>query len=169
MCYVMVISEQLQKCFILVLGMVLGVSISNVMHTANVRTRLSTFIVQEAKAQSLRAPKPRSDHVGSKIRPANHTIGSKPRIYCWVSTYPANHNTKATAVRNTWGQRCDNILFVSNEDGMIFPKLPLPSDSTLYSFADPSLPALNLTANSNYNGLWAKTKAAFRLIHDVHL
>ena len=36
-------------------------------------------------------------------------------------------------------------------------------------FADPSLPAINMTANSNYNGLWAKTKAAFRLIHERHL
>ena len=155
------------------LGVVLGISISSVMHTASVRRRLSSLrhldIVQEATAQKLRAPKPKSDHVGNKIRPANHTIGSKPRIFCWVSTYPANHRTKATAVRNTWGQRCDNILFVSNEDGMVFPKLPLPSDSTLYSFADPSLPALNLTANSNYDGLWAKTKAAFRLNHDLHL
>ena len=120
MCFVMVISERLQKCFILVLGVVLGISISNVMHTASVRTRLSSFIVQEAKAQSLTAPKPKSDHVGNKIRPANHTIGSKPRIFCWVSTYPANHRTKATAVRNTWGQRCDNIIFGSNEDGKKF-------------------------------------------------
>ena len=73
-----------------------------------------------------------------------------PRIFCWVSTYPANHCTKAAAVRDTWGRRCDKILFVSNED-------------------DPSLPAINLTTNSRYNGLWAKTKAAFRLIHEQHL
>ena len=43
-----------------------------------------------------------------------------PRILCWISTYPPNHQTKATAVRDTWGKRCDKILFMSNEDGEHF-------------------------------------------------
>ena len=35
-------------------------------------------------------------------------------------------------------------------------------------FADPTLPAFNVTAKSNYHGLWAKTKAAFQLIYEKH-
>ena len=42
---------------------------------------------------------------------------SYPRIMCWISTHPPNHGTKAAAVRDTWGKRCDKILFISNEDG----------------------------------------------------
>ena len=43
-----------------------------------------------------------------------------PRILCWISTYPPNHRTKAIAVRDTWGRRCDKILFMSNEYGEHF-------------------------------------------------
>ena len=52
--------------------------------------------------------------------------------------------------RDTWGRRCDRILFVSNEE-------------------DPDLPAISVEAKSDYHGLWAKTKAAFRHIHERHL
>ena len=52
-------------------------------------------------------------------------------------------------MRDTWGRKCDKILFVSNEE-------------------DPSLPAINVTEKSNYDGLWAKTKAAFRFIYEKH-
>ena len=38
-----------------------------------------------------------------------------------------------------------------------------------FFLSDPSLPAINLTTNSRYNGLWAKTKAAFHLIYKQHL
>ena len=74
---------------------------------------------------------------------------SSPRIFCWISTHPPNHKTRATAVRDTWGRKCDKILFGSNEN-------------------DPSLPAINVTEKSNYDGLWAKTKAAFRILYEKH-
>ena len=64
-------------------------------------------------------------------------------------THPPNHKTKATAVKDTWGSKCDKILFASSED-------------------DPLLPAINVTEKSKYNGLWAKTKAMFSLIHEKH-
>ena len=75
---------------------------------------------------------------------------SQPRVFCWVSTHPPNHKTKAAAVRDTWGRRCDTILFVSNEE-------------------DPDLPAISVEAKSDYHGLWAKTKAAFRHIHEHYM
>ena len=48
---------------------------------------------------------------------------SYPRIFCWICTHPPNHGTKAAAVRDTWGKRCDKILFISNADGKKFSDL----------------------------------------------
>ena len=95
-----------------------------------------------------------------------------------MSTHPPNHKTKAAAVRDTWGRRCDRIIFVSNEEGKHkdscisvrydchFSKM---SENCLIFHADPNLPAISVEAKSDYHGLWAKTKAAFRHIHKHHL
>ena len=42
------------------------------------------------------------------------------RILCWIMTSPPNHKTKATAVKDTWGRRCNYLLFVSSEGGKYF-------------------------------------------------
>ena len=81
-------------------------------------------------------------------------------------------------MRDTWGRRCDRIIFVSNEEGKHkdscisvrydchFSKM---SENCLIFHADPNLPAISVEAKSDYHGLWAKTKAAFRHIHEHYM
>ncbi len=49
----------------------------------------------------------------------NNTREKKIKLLCWILTGPKNHQTKAKAVKETWGKRCDKLLFISTENGMV--------------------------------------------------
>lgn len=77
---------------------------------------------------------------------------ANPRILCWILTSPANHKRRAIHVHETWGRRCDRLLFMTTR-------------------ADPQLDGavvLNLTAEGR-DHLWLKTKAAFTYVYKHHL
>ena len=46
-------------------------------------------------------------------------------MLCWIMTSDANLNSKAKHVRNTWGKRCNKLLFVSDHEDPSFPTLPI--------------------------------------------
>jgi len=69
----------------------------------------------------------------------------KPRILCWLFTHAGVHLTKADTVRQTWGHKCDGLLFFSNMD-------------------DPDLPAVKLDVHNDFGNLWHKMQIAI-----VHL
>ena len=72
------------------------------------------------------------------------------RILCWILTSPATIKIKGQAVKDTWGRRCNKLIFMSSED-------------------DPSYPAINLGVPEGRENLWGKTKAAFRYLYKHHL
>ncbi|CAO1369060.1 unnamed protein product [Diamesa hyperborea] len=71
------------------------------------------------------------------------------RVLCWVMTNPKNHKTKAIHVKNTWGKRCNKLLFISSE-------------------ADLELGTIALPVNEGRDNLWDKTKSAFQYVYQNH-
>lgn len=84
--------------------------------------------------------------------PANTSLANViiPKVLCWIMTCPKNHQTKAKAVKQTWGKRCDKILFMSSR-------------------RDDDIGTIVLRVNEGRNYLWTKTKKAFMYIHDTFL
>ena len=54
---------------------------------------------------------------GKEVTKDAADLYEKVRVLCWIMTSPENHETKALAVKETWGKRCNVILFMSSEKG----------------------------------------------------
>ena len=67
------------------------------------------------------------------------------KVLCWVMTNPKNHKTKCKPIKETWGRRCNILLFMSSE-------------------SDESLPAIGLKVPEGRENLWLKTKAAWKYV-----
>lgn len=74
----------------------------------------------------------------------------KVKILCWILTGPMNHAKKAVHVKNTWGKRCNKLIFMSSQE-------------------DKELGAIKLPAGEGRGNLWNKTREAFKYIYDHHV
>ena len=72
------------------------------------------------------------------------------KVLCWVMTSPDNLPIRGKPVKETWGKRCNILLFMSSE-----------SDSTY--------PAIGLDVPEGHDVLWQKTRAAWEYVYDHHV
>ena len=72
------------------------------------------------------------------------------KVLCWVLTGPQNHEKKARHIKNTWGTRCNKLLFMSSKE-------------------DQELGAIGLQVGEGRANLWNKTREAFKYVYDHHI
>lgn len=71
------------------------------------------------------------------------------RIVCWINMLGKYHKTKAIHIKNTWGRRCNKLIFMSNED-------------------DPDLSAVKLPVEDGLDHFWMKFKLAYQHVFKHH-
>lgn len=68
------------------------------------------------------------------------------KILCWVFTHPANHKIRSINLKNTWGKRCNKLLFMSSEEDPLLPEIVV-------------IPTPNKRVH-----LWKKTQLVYRYV-----
>lgn len=128
----------LREIFLMLIGFVIGTG----MFMSTLKN--SEFVASE-QSRSLKSP------LSSYNADLADGLFHKVKILCMIMTNPANHRTKAVHAKNTWGKRCNKLLFITSED-------------------DPELDVINLPIiKESRNALRNKTKGAFMYAYDKHL
>lgn len=83
------------------------------------------------------------------------------RVCCFILTSPKSHLTRAKAVNNTWGPRCDRYFFISDPPD---PKASKEQDEITKTL--PIAPIVDITAGYQY--LIQKTKSGFLYFYQHH-
>jgi hypothetical protein len=77
----------------------------------------------------------------------SNLLYNEVKILCMVMTFPGNHRSKAIHIKNTWGQRCNKLLFMSSELDLVLDSVVIPMPDTR-------------------EALWNKTKASFQYVYE---
>ncbi|XP_066979027.1 glycoprotein-N-acetylgalactosamine 3-beta-galactosyltransferase 1-like [Macrobrachium rosenbergii] len=86
----------------------------------------------------------------SSIERKSDGTSNKTSILCWILAIP-QRNPNALAVKNTWGKRCDKIIFFGDQ-------------------IDEELEPVTLTGIREGHGvLWGKTREALKYLYDNYL
>lgn len=138
------------------LGFLIGFAISTLLMlniASNYSFRNISFKSKEIDQSSLNA-----SMTWNIIRISNETYESdlakqlfnNIRVLCWVFTHPTNHKLKVPHVKNTWGKRCNKLLFMSIEK-------------------DPNNPdVVAIPIPEGRSHLWNKTRLVMKYVYENH-
>lgn len=80
-----------------------------------------------------------------RVQPMSPAELKRIRVLCWVNTFHKNHKKRVRSIKNTWGKKCDKILFMSDIE-------------------DPAIPTVRIMAPPLHETLWQKHREIVRLI-----
>ena len=86
----------------------------------------------------------------NKIQVASDLSQKGPKILCFVNTHEKNHDTRVQAVLETWGPKCDKLVFASSKTDESIGAIKIPN--TTYVYAD----------------LWNKHRETLRYIYTAY-
>lgn len=135
----------MQTCFFF-FGIVLGLSLSLLLFYPEQNPNESSNVIRKVK---FKFDKKVTQSTNLYNKSVADDLYSEVRVLCWVMTNPNNHKTKAIHVKNTWGKRCNKLLFMSSE-------------------VDSDLDSIALPVKEGRAPLWDKTKHAFLYIYQHH-
>ncbi|CEG37303.1 glycoprotein-n-acetylgalactosamine 3-beta [Plasmopara halstedii] len=82
---------------------------------------------------------------------------STSKIFCFVNTISVHHKTRAQSVADTWGQRCDKLMFFSNTSDTI-----VVGANTQH---ERRYDVIKMNVIADHNHLWQKHKATLRYVY----
>lgn len=132
-----------EKLFRFVLGIIIGVNVFQIsILTYKKFTNHEQNVIVRARMQNNSEELYRSELAD--------VLYQEVKVLCWIMISPKFHLTRGVHIRDTWGRRCNKLLFMS-------------------STADPEIDSIALPVTEKINHLWSKTKEAFKYIHEHHL
>lgn len=93
---------------------------------------------------------PKNLHFSGENSLVAHKLFHQVKIMCMVMTVPENHETRAIHIKNTWGKKCNKLIFMT-------------------SAGDSKLNTVILPIENSRKALWNKTKEAFLHLHEHYL
>ncbi|XP_037959689.1 glycoprotein-N-acetylgalactosamine 3-beta-galactosyltransferase 1-like [Teleopsis dalmanni] len=166
---------QLKLFLTLIFGIALGLIISQVLYSTNcTHLQIQTTLWTSARGRTY-SPEQHDDYYAERVKdllapdseipnatwPISDSnlsdyksladkLYNETRVLCWVLTSPNNHAKRAVHVKNTWGSRCNKLIFMSSAE-------------------DSELGAVKLSVGEGRGNLWRKTREAAKYIYDHHL
>jgi hypothetical protein len=116
--------KTLCRCFLLSKGLVIGFILGSLATFLLMTSLLSLFGLSPAANKIIdevvHLTHPVATETNSLVKVSfpslTRKIQSLDRILCWVITSPKTHS-RAQLIKQTWGRRCDKLLFMSSIQG----------------------------------------------------
>lgn len=78
-------------------------------------------------------------------------LSKRVKVFCFIATTTANLLTKAKAVNDTWGKRCDKILFVSSSPSELSMTISFDIEDSRSHLTGKTMTMLNYMYNNYLN------------------